>query len=113
MSSQFVSVCDTSIIGVSDKQKFPDHRFSASSVYNSHYATYKARFSSTGWTTTEAGKSNAWLRIDLGSAYTLCAIATMGYSGSIDERVKEYKVSYTMDNINWQVYMAGQQERVS
>ena len=37
----------------------------------------------------------------------------MGYSGSIDERVKEYKVSYTMDNINWQVYMAGQQERVS
>ena len=113
MSSQFVSVCDTSIIGVSDTQTFPDYRFSASSVYSIGYATYKARFSSTGWTTTAAGRSNAWLRIDLGSAYTLCAIATKGSAGSFDERVKEYKVSYTMDNINWQVFMDGQQERVS
>ena len=105
-------VCETSIIGVSNHETVPDHRFSASSIYFSGYTPHKARFTSTGWSTTAAGRSNAWLRIDLGSAYFLCAIATNGSGYVHTEWVSEYKVHYTMDNTNWQVYVEDHKVKV-
>ena len=107
-------VCESSAIGVSDTDKVPDHRFSASSFFDARYKPYNARFSSSyGWSTTKAGKSNAWLQIDLGSAFILCAIETKGNGKHDLEWVREYEVQSSMDNVDWQIYQEGRKKKVS
>ena len=97
-----------------DNKVVPDYRFLASSFYNETYAPHKARFGSpSGWMPREDGKSDAWLQIDLGSAYFVCAIATKGGEGTHGGYVEKYKLKVTMDNISWRFYREGDQVKVS
>ena len=61
----------------------------------------------------KAGKSNAWLQIDLGSAFILCAIETKGNGKHDIEWVREYEVQSSMDNVDWQIYQEGRKKKVS
>ena len=51
-----------------------------------------------GWVPQNAHKDSAFLEIDLGAAYVLCAIATQG---SDSFWVTQYRLTLSMDGVTW------------
>ena len=109
-------------VGVANSSIVPDNRFSASSEYDTRrYKASNARLNGVwGWGPTNSGKDDAYLQIDLGTVYTIYAIATQGNGGTDgkggggdDEWVKMYKLKILSVKGLWSFYKAGSTIQVS
>ena len=50
-----------------------------------------------GWVPLTSDKDSAYLKIDLGAASIVCAIATQGYNSSSNYWVAKYQLQLSMD----------------
>ena len=107
--------CSGTAVGVQSSLAVPDHRFTASSYYDSRYLPHFARLDRTvngGWTSTSKDKATSWLQIDLGDVNVICAVTTQGRYG-FDEWTKSYKLSLSLNNNSWPVYNEQGSEKVN
>jgi len=102
-----VHSCSVSL-GLEDK-RISDSAFTASSSFNDHHRPSLARLNllSDGkhvgaWCPKEK-IPNQWLQIDLGEITAVTKVATQGRYSS-EDRVKTYKLSYSVDGIHWTWY---------
>ncbi len=88
----------------------PNSAFSASSFWRNDMAGHgppNARMGSTATVSNwSAGDNNPnqWIQVDLGLSYLLRAIGTRGRSRDLDQWVTSYRLSTSIDGVNWQVY---------
>ena len=100
-------------VGVAVRATVPDHRFTASSSYDSRYRPWTARLGgSQGWGPLSNDRTNPWLQIDLGNNYFICAIATQGFAG-VNEWTTKYKLKLSSDHKVWEYYKEGGTEKAS
>jgi hypothetical protein len=88
----------------------PDHRFTATSVYDNNYLPYKGRLGDNSAWRAKTTSANDYLQIDLGDMFYICAVATQGYSNF--PYVKKYKVMFSKNNQRWITYSENGQEKV-
>ena len=95
-------------LGVED-MRISDSAFTASGSYNSNHRPSLARLNllSDGkhiaaWCP-KAKSTNQWLQINLGEITAVTKVATQGRYNS-EDRVKTYKLSYSVDGIHWTWY---------
>ena len=113
LKAYFNCVSDCVPIGVADPSTIPDKSFTASSYFSYRYEPHFARLNGPKyWTTTVSGRDRAWLQIDLGKAYTICAIATQG-SPNMREWCKEYVVSLSLNGDLWIPYKENGRSKAS
>ena len=89
-------------VGVSDSSIIYNQRFSASSSRSSNPASNGRLNGGSAWIP-NSNNNIDYLRIDLGSVYVVCAVATQG-NPSADDWTKTYKIKTSLDNVNWQWY---------
>ena len=106
------SVCPA--IGVADQTIVPDNQFNASSSYDEDYAPYNARLNGNlyGWTPKWSDLKTAYLQIDFGAVYFICAVATQG-SKFNNEWIKTYKLQLSMNGSSWTFYQEDGKDKVS
>ncbi|XP_067027638.1 uncharacterized protein, partial [Acropora muricata] len=100
--SSGVTACRMNSVGVSDSSIIYNQRFSASSSRSSNPASNGRLNGGSAWIP-NSNNNNDYLRIDLGSVYVVCAVATQG-NPSADDWTKTYKIKTSLDNVNWQWY---------
>ena len=99
--------CSVSL-GLEDK-RIPDSSFTASGSYNNNHRPSLARLNllsdgkHMGAWCPKRKSTNQWLRIDLGEITAVTKVATQGRYNS-EDRVKTYKLSYSVDGIHWTWY---------
>lgn len=94
-------------LGLEDK-RISDGAFTASNSYDQHHRPSLARLNllSNG---KDVGawcpkvKTNQWLQIDLGEITAVTKVATQGRYNT-EDRVRTYKLSYSVDGIHWTWY---------
>ena len=89
-------------VEVSDSSIIYNQRFSASSSRSSNPASNGRLNGGSAWIP-NSNNNNDYLRIDLGSVYVVCAVATQG-NPSADDWTETYKIETSLDNVNWQWY---------
>ena len=109
-------------VGVANSSIVPANRFSASSEYDTgRYKASNARLKGVwGWGPTNSDTDTGHLQIDLGTVYTIYAIATQGNGGTDrkggggdDEWVKMYKLKILSVKGVWSFYKEGSTVQVS
>ena len=90
-------------VGVLDSSIIYGQRFSASSSLSSSHASNGRLNGRSAWIPSSNNNYNDYLQIDLGSVYTVCAVATQG-NPSADDWTETYKIKSSLDNVNWQWY---------
>ena len=105
----FVAVHSCSVsLGLEDK-RIPDSAFTASGSYNANHRPSLARLNllsdgkHVGAWCPKHKSSNQWLQIDLGEITAVTKVATQGRY-TTEDRVKTYKLSYSVDGIHWTWY---------
>ena len=99
--------CSVSL-GLEDK-RIPDSSFTASGSYDNRHRPSLARLNllsdgkHVGAWCPKRKSTNQWLRIDLGEITAVTKVATQGRYNS-EDRVKTYKLSYSVDGIHWTWY---------
>ena len=95
-------------LGVED-MRIPDSAFTASSSTDSRHAPALARLNlltdgkhMAAWCP-KIKSTNQWLQINLGELSAVTKVATQGRYNS-EDRVKTYKLSYSVDGIHWTWY---------
>ena len=95
-------------LGVED-MRIPDSAFSASSSIDNRHGSSLARLNlltdgkhMAAWCPKHKS-TNQWLQINLGEITAVTMIATQGRYNS-EDRVKTYKLSYSVDGIHWTWY---------
>ena len=71
------------------------------------YKAYKGRLSSSsgwGWCAQSANGNQDWLKIDLGSVYEICGVASQGSAKTMAEYTRDFKLSMSPDGSGWTVY---------
>ena len=114
-SSGFITECSSTAVGVQSSLAVPDHRFTASSYYDSRYLPHFARLDRTvngGWTSTSKDKATSWLQIDLGDVNVICAVTTQGRY-DYGEWTKAYKLRLSLNNNSWPIYNEQGREKVN
>ena len=97
------SACELSAVGVEDRSKIPDHRFSASS-YRDGNESFKGRLNgASAWVSNTNNNAGDYLQIDLGSVYFVCGVATQG-NGGAGEWTTKYKIKTSLNNAVWTLY---------
>jgi hypothetical protein len=79
-----------------------DSNMSASTVYSGSYHAHLGRLnlaSDPNWTAA-LNDQNQWIKVDCGETTKIAAFATQGRYGA-DQWVTNYKVSYSLDDVNW------------
>ncbi|XP_031554823.1 coagulation factor V-like [Actinia tenebrosa] len=100
--------CQNSPVGIADRSIIPDDRFTASSYYNARYTPKNARLNGAkGWAPKTTTDPNDYLQIDLGEVFVICAVSTQGYEWTTNEWTTEYKISTSVNNVNWSIYKSG------
>ncbi|KXJ09243.1 venom prothrombin activator oscutarin-C non-catalytic subunit [Exaiptasia diaphana] len=86
----------------------PDSKITASTIFSSRYRASLARLhlNKCGWAPTAKGRHGSWLKVDLSTVHTVTAIATQG-SGCNSERMKTYRLQYSLDGSTFWNYQAG------
>ena len=106
------SVCGP--VGVEDRNKIPDARMTASTIYNSNCFPYYGRLNENrgyrAWCTKTTTDRTDYLQVDMGAMQSLCAVATQGASGS--DWITSYKVHLSTDGITWNSYKEDNVEKV-
>jgi len=92
-----------------EDKRISDSAFTASSSFNDHHRPSLARLNllsdgkhAGAWCPKEK-IPNQWLQIDLGEITAVTKVATQGRYSS-EDRVKTYKLSYSVDGIHWTWY---------
>lgn len=99
-----VTGCENVALTLNNRVRFPDYYFSATTHYDNRYVAENARFDSPkGWGPRTNGDADDYLQIDLGRLYKICAVATRA-ARLISEWVTRYKLHFSQDNVNWDVY---------
>ena len=92
-------------LGLEDK-RIPDSAFTASSSVDSNHRPSLARLnilnneSDVGAWCPKIKSVNQWLQIDLAEVTAVTKVATQGRYNS-EDRVKTYKLSYSVDGTHW------------
>ena len=102
-----VHSCSVSL-GLEDK-RISDSAFTASGSYDNSHRPSLARLNllsdgkHNGAWCPKLKSSNQWLQIDLGEITAVTKVATQGRYNT-EDRVKTYKLSYSVDGIHWTWY---------
>ena len=103
-----------------ESRAIPDSKISASSELNSNHGPTNARLNfqaangKTGAWSAKSNDVNQWLQVDFGHPLQVAHIQTQGRQDcGCDQWVTSYAVSYSHDNINWQMYTHNGQEQVN
>lgn len=108
----FTGCSDTSI-GIENVNIFPNNRFTATSSLDSRYVPSNARLQVNvrGWGASTNTHANDHLQIDLGSVYTICAIATQG-SAAASEWVRDYLIMTSVNGARYTTYRENGADKV-
>ena len=97
------SACELSTVGVQDRSKIPDHRFSASSFRDGNEPSKGRLRGASAWVSNTNNNADDYLQIDLGSVYFVCGVATQGNAGT-GEWTTKYKIKTSLNNAMWTFY---------
>ena len=100
-------------MGVSDRNKIPDARMTASSYYSGIYHPYYGRLNEgrgTGWGPKTRVKAD-YLQVDMGAVHFVCAVATQG-GKNYDEWTTSYKLRMSSNGLTWNTYKENNTEKV-
>ena len=97
-----------------DRNKIPDARITASSYYSANYHPYYGRLNENrgygGWCTNTTTDRTDYLQVDMGAVYSVCAVATQGYSSVW---ITSYKVHLSTVGVTWNSYKENNVEKVT
>ena len=91
-------------VGVANPRIIPDNRITSSS--NHHGLHHHGRlYSYRGgvWCSRKTDSDSEWLQVDIGEIIQACGVAIQG-KRTIRQRVKAFKLSYSLDESNWETY---------
>ena len=89
----------------------PDNSFSARTHRSGNEAS-KGRLNRDGaWSPSGNNDADDYLQIDLKDQFFICAVATQG-SSSDDHWTTMYKLSYSLENLNWLTYQENDIDKV-
>ena len=113
--SRFLERCDIPL-GAEDG-RLPDVAFTASSIWNAHYAAFQGRLNAMrsgsryGSWIARYNNRRQWFQIDLGNRAVIIKCVTQGRYDA-NQWVKSYTVSYGMNGFHFQFYKEGGRTRV-
>ena len=96
-------------VGISSPDVIPDDHMTASSHFNISYQPAYGRLHGIrggAWCAKTPKSKDDWLQVDLAETFQVSAVATQGNRAS-EERVTIFKLSYSIDGINWKLYQDG------
>lgn len=101
----------------SEDSRLPDVAFTASSIYNAHYAAYQGRLNAMrsgsrfGSWIARYNNRRQWFQIDLGNK---AVVIKCGIQGRYDANqwVKSYTIAYGMNGFHFRFYKEGGRTRV-
>ena len=102
--------CAFDPVGVSANNDISRQRFSASSSLSGLSPSDGQLEGSNAWIPAN-NDNNAFLQIDLGSRYFVCAVATQG-NPNANDWTKTYKIKTSLDNVWRTFYSEGGSEKV-
>ncbi|XP_028519145.1 uncharacterized protein LOC110252934 [Exaiptasia diaphana] len=93
-------------VGLTNKARFGDMLFTATSYLDNDHRPAKSRLDSGScWKPHTTSLASDYLQIDLGSLYRLCGVVTRGSpKGGVSEWTTKFKLHYSLDNVLWTVY---------
>lgn len=96
----------TNPIGVAEEGSISNENLRASSDWHNETIRYSAEYGRLNGRRAWCPSTSAsqWLQVDLGAAYYLCGVATQGKALAIPEWVTKYELSFSRNNLTWQVY---------
>ena len=98
--------CFKNPVGVADPRIIPDNRITASSQYDGLYQAAQGRlYYGTGWCSHKTDSNSEWLQVDIGEIIQACGVAIQGKSGTHRQMVNAFKLSYSLDESNWETYL--------
>ena len=96
--------------------KILDSAVTASSIHDAGLTPGNARLNldlgDCAWTTTSAGRNNAWIQVDLGDIKSVTGVATQGRCRKWNQWVKSYTVSYSTDGQIWEFFKESDSPKV-
>jgi len=101
----------------SEDGRLPDVAFTASSIYNAHYAAYQGRLnamrsgSKFGSWIARYNNRRQWFQIDLGNKAIVIKIGIQGRYDA-NQWVKSYTIAYGMNGFHFRFYKEGGRTRV-
>ena len=101
----------------SEDGRLPDVSFTASSIYNAHYAAYQGRLNAMrsgsryGSWIARYNNRRQWFQIDLGNRAIIIKIGIQGRYDA-NQWVKSFTVSYGMNGFHFRFYKEGGRTRV-
>ena len=101
----------------SEDGRLPDVSFTASSIYNAHYAAYQGRLNAMrsgsryGSWIARYNNRRQWFQIDLGNRAIVIKIGIQGRYDA-NQWVKSFTVSYGMNGFHFRFYKEGGRTRV-
>ena len=109
----FSEVCGP--VGVADRNKIPDAKMTASTLYNSYYQPYYGRLHEKRpgrrWCPKTESDLTDYLQVDLGALRSVCAVVTEGVE-SHGEWTTSYKLQFSLDGATWNAYKENFTEKV-
>ena len=98
---------------VADRNKIPDDKRTASTIYSSFYAYYgrlnKSRGGGAWCPKTEYDRTD-YLQVDMGAVRSACAVATQRLNSGV--WTTSYKLHVSLDGANWNTYQENNAEKV-
>jgi len=108
-----VEACEA--VGVEDRNKIPDARMTASTLYDNRYRPYYGRLNEqrerAAWCTETKTDRTDYLQVDMGTVHSVCEVATQGPQKD-DAWTTSYKVHLSTDGVNWNAYKENNEEKV-
>lgn len=101
----------------SEDGRLPDVSFTASSIYNAHYAAYQGRLNAMrsgsryGSWIARYNNRRQWFQVDLGNRAIIIKIGIQGRYDA-NQWVKSFTVSYGMNGFHFRFYKEGGRTRV-
>ena len=101
---------------MADKNTIPDVRMTASTFASSVYYPYYGRLNENrgyrAWCPKTKTDRTDYLQVDMGTVYSVCAVATQG-NGQGSYWTTSYKVHLSTDGITWNTHKENNVEKVA
>ena len=103
-------------VGVEDRNKIPDARMTASTIYNSAYYPYYGRLNGNRgngvWCPKTKRDRTDYLQVNMSAVHSVCAVATQGHRAD-SQRTTSYKLHLSTDGVTWSSYKENNVEKVT
>ena len=99
--------CFKNPVGVSDPKIIPDDRITSSSNQDGLFRAAYGRlngYRGCGWCSGKPDSDSEWLQVDIGEIIQACGVAIQGDRGIRRQKFKAFKLSYSLDESNWETY---------